>query len=569
MLAVLLLTSLTLTSPNPTAGAGLGALAVDPPVQVWLNKNGWVRKGDRVKVYVRTDLDGYVVVLHAEPDGRVRVLFPVDPGDDYYLRSGQEYEIRGRGDREAFRVYEASGTGVVYAAFSRDPFHFTEFVRDDHWDYQLPDAWIVEQEPDADLTAIVHVMAAGASFQFDHIRYDVGEPVAYQRVHGRSYGYYGSPYGYFPRFRTSLHFRHRYPFWYRTHYLTFCGGVFSYDPYSCGAGAFAFHAGYGDPYFPFWYDPFFYSGFYYDPFFYAPFYSRAYYYRPYRGYSGRRGFASGTSRFTLSRYTFKPSDRAGFGSGGIGMRDRVAPANTTGRVRGRGRRVATSRRSQTTGRRVVQSGRQTPGRRLAPTRTGEAGRRIRPDGWGITDGRRTVSPSDRGARRRSSDRHAPDRRVTPSTIEWRPRPSQAPPTKRLAPDRDARRRLDADSRQRATTRRTAEPVRKPSSTRRVTPSRRATPSRQVAPAPRSPSRSNARATSRSVRPRAATTTRKVEPQRRSASRAAPVRSSPRRVQPRVSRPSRPAARPTFRAPRSSVRARPAARPRAPARRRPS
>ena len=93
MLAVLLLTSLTLTSPNPTAGAGLGALAVDPPVQVWLNKNGWVQKGDRVKVYVRTDLDGYVVVLHAEPDGRIRVLFPVDPGDDYYLRSGHEYEI--------------------------------------------------------------------------------------------------------------------------------------------------------------------------------------------------------------------------------------------------------------------------------------------------------------------------------------------------------------------------------------------------------------------------------------------------------------------------------------------
>ncbi len=532
MLAVLLLTSLTLTSPNPTAGAGLGVLAVDPPVQVWLNKNGWVRKGDRLKVYVRTDLDGFVVVLHAEPDGRIRVLFPVDPGDDYYLTSGQEYEIRGRGDREAFKVYEASGTGVVYAAFSRDPFRFTEFVRGDHWDYQLPDAWIVEQEPDADLTAIVHVMAAGASFQFDHVRYDVGEPVAYQRAHGGFYGYYGSPYAYSPRFHSSLHFRHRFPFWYRTRYLTFCSDVFFYDPYSCGAGAFGFHVGYGDPYFPFWYDPFFYSGFYYDPFYY-----RAYYNRPYRGYSGRRGYASGTSRSTLGRYTFKPSDRAGFGSGRIGMRNRVAPTNGTGRRR----RAATSPPSQTTGRRVVPSGRQTPGWRLAPTRTGEAGRRIRPGGWGITDGRRTVSPSDRGARRRSSDRHAPDRRITPSTIERRP--SQAPPTRRLAPDRAARRQLDAGSARRATTRRTAEPVRKPSSTRRVTPSRRATPSREVAPAPRSPSRSSARPTSRSVRPRAATPTRRVQPQRRSASPARSMRSSPRRVQPRVSRPSRPAARP--------------------------
>ncbi len=565
MLAVLLLTSLTLTSPNPTAGAGLGALAADPPVQVWLNKNGWVQKGDRVKVYVRTDLDGYVVVLHAEPDGRIRVLFPVDPGDDYYLRSGHEYEIRGRADREAFRVYEPSGTGVVYAAFSRDPFRFTEFVRGDHWDYQLPDAWIVEQEPDADLTAIVHVMAAGASFQFDHIRYDIGEPVAYQRAYSGHSGYYGSPY-YYPSSRFSLSIGFGYPshvgfrVGYGPSYLSTCGSVFYYDPYYCGA--FGFHARYHYPYFPFWYDPFFYSGFYYDPF-YAPFYSRAYYYRPYRGYYGRRGYAGGRSRSTLSQYTFKPYDRAGFGSGGIGTRQRVAPTNGTGR--GRGRRVATRLPSQTTGRRVVQSGRQTPGRRLAPTRTGEAGRRIRPDGWGITDGRRTVSPSDRGARRRSSDRHAPDRRVTPRTTERRP--SQATPTRRLAPDHDARRRLDADSRRRATTRRTAEPVRKPSSTRRVTPSRRATPSRQAAPAPRSPSRSSARASSRSVRSRAATPTRNVEPQRRSASRAAPVRSSQRSVQPRVSRPSRPAARPTFRAPRSSVRARPAARPRAPARRR--
>src|SRR3989475_8114225 len=50
---------------------GLAAKAGDPPVQVWLNHNDYAR-GDRAKVYARTQQDGYLVVLRADADGRVR-----------------------------------------------------------------------------------------------------------------------------------------------------------------------------------------------------------------------------------------------------------------------------------------------------------------------------------------------------------------------------------------------------------------------------------------------------------------------------------------------------------------
>src|SRR5437762_8360103 len=51
------------------------------PVRVELNHDQY-SAGDKARVYVRSAQDGYLVVLHADPAGRVRVLFPVDPGDD-------------------------------------------------------------------------------------------------------------------------------------------------------------------------------------------------------------------------------------------------------------------------------------------------------------------------------------------------------------------------------------------------------------------------------------------------------------------------------------------------------
>src|SRR5207244_11310851 len=82
---------------------------------------------------------GYGVVLRADGGGRVRVLFPLDPTADDFVRGGNTLEVRGRGDREAFFIDEREGTGVVLAARSIAPFKFDEFVRGDHWAYRVLD----------------------------------------------------------------------------------------------------------------------------------------------------------------------------------------------------------------------------------------------------------------------------------------------------------------------------------------------------------------------------------------------------------------------------------------------
>ncbi|MGH7645717.1 MAG: DUF4384 domain-containing protein [Gemmatimonadales bacterium] len=208
--------------------------ADDPPVRLWLSSDARYLPGDRARVRVEAAADGYLVVLRADGSGRVRMLFPLDPGDDAFVRGGREYELRGRGDRDAFFVDDREGTGIVLAAWSRDPFRFDEFVRADHWDYRTLSP--VTDDPEAGLLDIVHRMAgpegAGARFEYDEVRYSVGDATAY-------YGGYGSPHG----VGMSLSFGYpSYPYFY---------DPFCYAPW-WGCSGFAFGVGHGYP-FPYGY----------------------------------------------------------------------------------------------------------------------------------------------------------------------------------------------------------------------------------------------------------------------------------------------------------------------------
>ena len=109
MLALLLAASLTATDPPV-------------PISVTLNQNGRYLPGSGVQVTVHPGADGYLLVLNADPDGRVRVLFPLDPTDDAFVKGGKSYQLESRGGRNsAFVVDWSSGSGTVFAALSRDP----------------------------------------------------------------------------------------------------------------------------------------------------------------------------------------------------------------------------------------------------------------------------------------------------------------------------------------------------------------------------------------------------------------------------------------------------------------
>ena len=168
---------LSLVAP-PSVDAGPAVRRDDPPVRISLNQDSYFQRGDRARVHVKTAEDGYLVVLRADADGRVRVLYPLDPGGDDFVRGGKTIEVRGRGDREAFSVDEREGTGLVLAARSAASFRFDDFVRGDHWDYRVLLAKEPGDDKEAQLLDIVQRMAGDAHFEYDAVTYTVSSPTA-------------------------------------------------------------------------------------------------------------------------------------------------------------------------------------------------------------------------------------------------------------------------------------------------------------------------------------------------------------------------------------------------------
>jgi Domain of unknown function (DUF4384) len=265
--------------------------ADEPAVQLWINNDRRFLPGDRAKVQVRARDDGYLLVLHVDPDGYLRVLFPLDPKDDNFVRGGHKYEIRGRAGRESFSADSRYGQGTVYAAVSRDPFHFDQVVLGDHWDYRALAPNRLPRDPESDLNDLVRRLASG-SFDYDMLSYDVIERVVYADDYSTPYygsAYYGGCGGY---------------------YFS-CGRPYYRSPYSLSIGLF-----FGRPYRRFYYDPFyaaydpFYDPFFYDPFYYRPVYTyplRPFYPYPYR-YSGiyYQRFPGYNRPYTP--YRFRPTD---------------------------------------------------------------------------------------------------------------------------------------------------------------------------------------------------------------------------------------------------------------------
>src|SRR5882724_3652515 len=263
----------------------------DPPVKVWLNHDNYFERGDKARVNVKLADDGYVLVLRADAEGRVRVLFPLDPSDDNFVRGHETIEVRGRGDREAFFVDDREGSGLVLAARSTTPFKFDEFVRGDHWDYRVLDARQAGDDKEAALLDMVQRMTAEGRFDYDAVTYVVSSARAY----------YDS---YYPHYAVNFGYGWGWPYRYRYGYGLYstCYDPFFYDPFLC-----------------------------YDPIFYRP-YGYGFY-----GYGYRRYYGGGFAFYNRPRNVFINRVRTGTGFqmsfkdrpgtntsvGGVGPRFRV------------------------------------------------------------------------------------------------------------------------------------------------------------------------------------------------------------------------------------------------------
>lgn len=171
-----MLTSLLLLAS--TAGPAVPLAHLDPPVHVWYSSDGDFAYHDRAKVYARAADNGYMVVLRADMNGRVRVLSPVDPDDDQHVSAEKKYELKGRGGREAFVAEDTTGQGLVLAAWSKTPFTFDRYTKNGQWDLAALSSDSAESgDAEAHLMSLVDTMLPpGGHFQYDLAVYTVSAP---------------------------------------------------------------------------------------------------------------------------------------------------------------------------------------------------------------------------------------------------------------------------------------------------------------------------------------------------------------------------------------------------------
>jgi hypothetical protein len=413
MISTLLLPLLLTTAPAPLAAAS----ADDPPIRLWINERRFF-PGDRAKVQVETEYDGYLIVLHVDPEGRLRVLFPIDPDKDNFVRGDKKYEVRGRGGRETF-AGDGKGRGAVYAAVSRDPFRFDGSVAADHWDYRALSPSRFSDDPEQELNELVQRMAQ-SSFDYDMLTYEVVDRSSYASDYYYSPRYYGSVYDD--------------PWCYRFS----CRHSYYGSPYSLSIGLF-----FGRPYRRYYYDPYFYA---YDPF-YNPFFSDPYYYgavyRPRYVYP-RRYYYGNYDRYaywdrhrSFSRpytpYRFRGSD--GFNAGYRSRYDLRRSVNTVyhppvSRVR--------EPAQVTPLRRVIEGPAAELPSRVAPRRAIGHEQRLRPEKVEARRAREPESADVRPAPRRQADTPRHDERREPRLERRREEPRQAERAPARAPAPEAR-----------------------------------------------------------------------------------------------------------------------------------
>ena len=90
--------------------------------------------GAPARVYVELDDSGYFALLHVEPSGRIRVLYPEHPNDADFVPGGAAFVVGGISDSTTFRVV-APGTGTLLAVRSWTPLDFASLVDGNRWDY--------------------------------------------------------------------------------------------------------------------------------------------------------------------------------------------------------------------------------------------------------------------------------------------------------------------------------------------------------------------------------------------------------------------------------------------------
>jgi hypothetical protein len=222
--------------PNELIARWVRASSDDRPrINVWVNNEDAYQRGDRARVYFKSDRDAYVTVLRIDTDGRVRVLFPIDPWEDNFARAGRTFEVLGRDDDEAFRVDDYPGVGYIFAIASTDEFNYDDVVRNEHWDYRNIADGRVRGDPYVSVSDIAETIAKEGDYDYDVSEYYVEKHYDYPRFvcydcHNYATYRYWDPYSsYCSKFQIVI-----YDDWYYYPYRRYGGVYYGGRPYRPG-----------------------------------------------------------------------------------------------------------------------------------------------------------------------------------------------------------------------------------------------------------------------------------------------------------------------------------------------
>ena len=158
-----------------------GTVAAHPAnlgVRAWL-PDTILPVGAPARVYVELEDSGYLALLHVEPSGRIRVLYPEHPNDPDVVPGATPFVVGGVSDSTTFRVV-APGTGTLLAVRSWTPLDFASLVDGNRWDYAR--ALLLQPTAGNPLAALLDIadrITGGEAYTYDLTGYRTpGAPAA-------------------------------------------------------------------------------------------------------------------------------------------------------------------------------------------------------------------------------------------------------------------------------------------------------------------------------------------------------------------------------------------------------
>ena len=138
--------------------------------------------GAPARIYVELEDSGYLALLHVEPSGRIRVLYPEHPNDPDFVPGGAPFVVGGISDSTTFRVV-APGTGTLLAVRSWTPLDFASLVDGNRWDYAR--ALLLQPTAGNPLAALLDIadrITDGEAYTYDLTGYRTPGALAARRI---------------------------------------------------------------------------------------------------------------------------------------------------------------------------------------------------------------------------------------------------------------------------------------------------------------------------------------------------------------------------------------------------